>query len=89
MPTKRPRYLITATDPVARALQRAAKQWPGDRSFPARLIVHLIEEGERAIAGGQTEDIERRRKAIQKTSGTLRGVYGDSYLKRLRQDWPD
>ncbi|MDQ1744816.1 MAG: hypothetical protein QOE23_3155, partial [Pseudonocardiales bacterium] len=49
MPTTRPRHLITETDPVAKALDDAAKRWPEDRDSRAKLLLHLVEEGHHAL----------------------------------------
>lgn len=43
MPTIRPRYQVTETPEVARALDRAAKRWPGEPR--TRLLVRLVEVG--------------------------------------------
>jgi hypothetical protein len=51
MPTTRPRHLITETDQVAKALDDAARRWPEDRHSRARLLLHLVEEGHRALVG--------------------------------------
>lgn len=88
MPTKRPRYAITETDEVARALDDAARHWPADSAHRARLLLHLVEEGHRALRGELEQTRNARRRAIASTSGALTGVYGPDYLTRLREDWP-
>jgi hypothetical protein len=88
MPTTRPRHLITETDQVAQALDDAARRWPEDRESRAKLLVHLVEEGHRALLD-QVDDRRRARlAAIKRTSGALSGVYDADYLERLREDWP-
>lgn len=88
MPTKRPRHLIVQTDQVTRALNQAAQRWPEESSRPGRLLRHLIEEGERALAQDQTASNAGMVDAVARTRGALTGVYGPGYLERLRQDWP-
>ena len=43
MPTTRPRYQVTETPQVARALDRAAKRWPGEPR--SKLLLRLVEVG--------------------------------------------
>ena len=88
MPTTRPRHLITETDPVARALDDAAKRWPEDRDSRAKLLLHLIEEGHQALVEEAGQLREARLAAIQRTSGALTGTYQAGYLEQLREDWP-
>ncbi|MFN2503258.1 MAG: hypothetical protein ABR540_03315 [Acidimicrobiales bacterium] len=89
MPTKRPRHLITETEQVARALDDAAKRWPAERGNRAKLLLCLLEEGHRAVVGQQEREVRERRDVVTRTSGTLTGVYGEGYLRDLREDWPD
>lgn len=89
VPTTRPRHLITESDDLARALDDAARRWPEDRHSRAKLLVHLAEEGHRALIAGSQRKRSRRLAAIQSTSGALSGTYGPDYLKQLREDWPE
>ncbi len=89
MPTVRPRHTITETDRVAQAIDRAAQRWPDERGSRARLLQRLIEEGEHAIQERGEDAARLRREAIARTSGALTGTYGEDYLDRLRQDWPE
>jgi hypothetical protein len=88
MPTNRPRHLITETDPVARALDDAAKRWPEDRHSRAKLLLHLVEEGHHALVEEDSRRSEARLAAIRRTSGALTGTYDTGYLEQLREDWP-
>ena len=88
MPTTRPRHLITETVQVARALDDAAKRWPADRENRAKLLLHLLEEGHRAVIGQHERSLRERREAVARTSGALTGLYGEGYLRELREDWP-
>jgi hypothetical protein len=80
--------LITETEQVARALDEAAKRWPADSGNRAKLLLHLLEEGHRAVVGQRERSIRERREAVARTSGALTGDYGDGYLNELREDWP-
>jgi hypothetical protein len=88
MPTTRPRHLVTETDQVAKALNDAARRWPEDRGSRTKLLLHLVEEGHRALLDKAGERRRVRLAAIRHTSGSLSGVYDGDYLERLREDWP-
>jgi hypothetical protein len=88
MPTTRPRYLITETDQVAKALDDAAERWPEDRDSRAKLLVHLVEEGHHALVDEAGRRHAARLAAIRRTSGALTGTYEPDYLEKLREDWP-
>lgn len=88
MPTARPRHVITETDPVARALDAAAKRWPEGRDQRTKLVVHLL-EGDRAITKDASDKAAARRDALRRTSALLSGAYGPRYLEELREDWPE
>ena len=87
MPTTRPRLMITETDEVAEALDAAAARWP-EVDSRRELLLRLVEQGRNAIEREQTDEAERRRAAIRRTSGALTGAYEPGYLERLRDDWP-
>lgn len=89
MPTSRPRHVITETEPVARALDDAARRWPAERDNRARLLLRLVEEGHRVVIGQQQDALSERRRAVARTSGALTGLYGEGYLDKLRADWPE
>jgi hypothetical protein len=89
MPTTRPRHTITQTEEVSRALEDAARRWPEHRERPAQLLLSLMREGQRAIAGEHERAAAERREVIARTSGALTGTYPSDYLGRLRREWPD
>lgn len=87
MPTTKPRYAITETPAVSRALEAARRKWPEDRDRPSRLLLHLVSEGERAIAPELDEGRARRLAVIHELAGSL--TYPEGYLEDLRKDWPE
>lgn len=89
MPTRRPRHTITETDEIARALDLAAVRWPADRDNRAKLLQRLIGEGHRVVTEHEERRVSERRAAIERTSGSLTGVYPPGYLAELREDWPE
>lgn len=86
MPTSRPRYQITETPDVARALDAAAKRWPGESR--SKLLLRLVHAGEQELAKAEDERALRRRRAIELTSDKYAEAFSDDYLSKLGQDWP-
>lgn len=89
VPTTRPRHLVPETDEVIRALAAAKKRWPADADRPARLLARLVDIGGQVLDEHEHQSIEDRRDALNRTSGTLTGVYDPQYLTELREDWSD
>lgn len=88
MPTSRPRHAVTESEAVTRALEDAARRWPSDSGSRAKLLLHLVEEGHRALLAEMEGNDEARRRTVEATSGALTGLYGRGYLDALRDDWP-
>ena len=86
MPTTRPRHQVTETPEIARALDLAARRWPGETR--SRLLIRLVEVGTSALAEGHTETARHRSAAVDATSGKYADVFTDTYLADLREDWP-
>lgn len=87
MPTVKPRYQITETAGIGRALDIAARRWPGEP--PSKLLVRLVEAGSAALEREGSDAGRRRQEAIQATSGKYEGVFSRTYLSELREDWPE
>jgi hypothetical protein len=88
MPTTKPRHTLTETEDLAAALDAAARRWPGDAGSRTRLLLRLVEAGERAINSEHELDLARRRAAVERTAGALTGVYAPGSLEQLRDEWP-
>jgi hypothetical protein len=86
MATTRPRHLITETDPVARALDDAARKWPELAASRAKLLVRLVQEGHVVLRGEHDRWLADRRQVIGDSAGALTGCYPEGYLEGLRQD---
>lgn len=80
--------MITESEHVAQALDDAAKHWPADRGNRSKLLLRLLEEGHRAVLDQRSHEVATQRDAVIRTSGALTGVFGDTYLATLREDWP-
>ena len=88
VPTTRPRHVVTEGEAVARALDDAARRWPEDSGNRAKLLLHLVAEGHRALLDERERTDDAHRQAVARTSGALTGLYGEGYLDHLREDWP-
>lgn len=86
MPTVLPRYQVTETPDVARALDAAERRWPGERR--SVLLRRLIEQGAAVLDGQRSERQEARRQAVATTSGNYDECFDPEFLERLRDDWP-
>jgi hypothetical protein len=89
MPTLRRRHAVTETEDIAAALDVARNAWPELADKPGALLRRLILTGEDVLTARLRGTAEGRRTAIERTSGTLTGVYRPGYLADVRQDWPE
>lgn len=89
MPTTKPRHTLTETAELATALDEAARRWPEDARSRSRLLLRLVEAGQRAISQEGERERVRRRAVVKRTAGALTGVYPPGYLERLRNEWPE
>lgn len=86
MPTARPRHQVTETPIVARAIDLAAKRWPGESR--SKLLLRLVAVAGLALEHDQDVDAERHQAAVMASSGKYAGAFGPDYLTELREDWP-
>jgi hypothetical protein len=86
MPTTRPRYQVTETAQVARALDLAAQRWPGESR--SKLLLRLVDIGGGALEQEQHTKDNTHRAAVRASSGRYAGAFGPDYLTELRADWP-
>lgn len=86
MPTTRPRYQVTETEAVARALDRAAQRWPGEPR--SKLLLRLVDAGGDALEQHQRFEAGAHRAAVTASSGAYPDAFGADYLAELREDWP-
>lgn len=86
MPTARPRHQVTETEAVARAIDRAARRWPGEAR--SKLLLRLVAIGSESLERREQLDIQAHRAAVTVSSGAYPDAFGPDYLTELRQDWP-
>jgi hypothetical protein len=87
MPTTKPRYQITETETIARALDLAALRWPDEPR--SRLIVRILEESATQSPQQLPDEVLRRRAKIRALAGLDATAYPPGYLAELRADWPE
>ncbi|MDA0252783.1 MAG: hypothetical protein O3B27_00900 [Actinomycetota bacterium] len=87
MPTTRPRYQVTETAAVARALDRAAMRWPGEPR--SKLLIRLVEAGAHTLEHDEQVASERHRSAVLASAGRYDNAFTPDYLTDLRGDWPE
>ena len=85
MPTTKPRHQVTETDAVARAIDIAARRWPGKSR--SALLAELACVGAEKIASDEDERLEARRRLVEANAGGVH--YPAGYLEELRKDWPE
>ena len=86
MPTTRPRYQVTETPEVARALDRAAKRWPGEPR--SKLLVRLVKVGADLLENDEHAESLALRAAVLASAGRYAEAFSPDYLTDLRADWP-
>lgn len=79
--TARRRHQMTETEAIARALDRAARRWPGESR--SQLLLRLVHVG-----GDVLSSEEARRMAVRASSGAYSDAFPSGYLADLRDDWP-
>ena len=85
MPTTRPRFQVTETPEVERALKVAEAAWP---DVPrAERVLRLLQAGADALERSRVEERARRLAAIEASAGILDDAYEPAYLERLREEW--
>lgn len=87
MPTTRPRFQVTETPEIRRALDVAARAWP--EASRSELVLRLFLRGAEAIDADEGQLRTRRRHAIDVSAGSLDVAYEPGYLERLRGEWAE
>ena len=86
MPTTRPRYQVTETPAVARALDLAAKRWPNDTR--SQLLTRVLSVGRETLERAEQARHADHVRAVRSSSGKYAGAFSADYLTELREDWP-
>ncbi|MDL9979015.1 hypothetical protein [Microbacterium candidum] len=89
MPTARPRHMITETDDIRDAIDRAAEWWPELHGNRAAILRRLITDGARSGAEAATQKRLDRWRALDEVSGIFTGVYPPNAARQLVEEWPE
>lgn len=89
MPTSRPRYMITESDELAEALERAAKLWPELADERGSLLRKIVDLGVDDLDKRANANLQKRKQAILKVAGSLSGVWPKNWRDELRDEWPE
>jgi len=87
MPTALPRYQVTETPPVRRAIDLAAQRWPDKPR--SKLLLDVIGAGARSLELELDQAQLEHAHRVEAAAGCLTGAFGPGYLQNLRQDWPE
>lgn len=87
MPTLRPRFQVTETPAVARALRAAETAWP--EVSRSERVLRLLQAGAESLEAVQFDQRAHRLAAVDFSAGSLDAAYEHGYLERLREDWPE
>jgi hypothetical protein len=74
-------------DAVARAIDQAARRWPGETRSKLLLLL-LVDAGSAALEEGLDLATRQRQEAIKAGSGKYADAFSPDYLADLRCDWP-
>jgi hypothetical protein len=67
--------MITETESLSAALERAAELWPEDASDKGRLLRRVLSAGIESVEAAQSNRLATRRAAIEQAAGSLSGVW--------------
>lgn len=87
MPTLRPRFQVTETPEVERALAAAARAWPD--ATRSELVTRLFTLGADSLESERSAQRAERGRAVDLTSGAFEVEYDEGYLESIREGWPE
>lgn len=87
MPTLKPRYMITETDEVSRAIDLLAISHPEVRNERSKLLRLIIDKGISAL------EIEANNSAkaaaIKELAGSMPDIWPTNWRDELQAEWPE
>jgi hypothetical protein len=86
MPTVRPRRQITETPALARAIDQAARLWPGESG--SKLLLLLVDAGCAALEKGGHLATSSDRKPSRPAAASAPTPSAPTTLAYLRLNWP-
>jgi hypothetical protein len=80
--------MITETQELSRALDKAAELWPEDRNKRAELLRHIIDQGSMAVNSLAEKKAEKRLQALDQIKGAYTGLWTENWREEMLQEWP-
>ena len=80
--------MITETDELGEALEKAAKIWPELAGQRTQLLRRILEVGSEQIEQRVNEAKSERLKQIQNLAGALSGAWPANWREEMAADWP-
>lgn len=89
MPTARQRYMITETEPIARALEEASALWPDVAAEKSKLLQKILSEGMETVHLRAENNKLEKVKIIRQVAGSMNGIWPDGWREELLNEWPE
>lgn len=80
--------MITETDDLALALDKAAGLWPEDRNKRAELLRHIIDQGSAAVHSMTEKKVQQRLAALENINGLYTDLWPENWREEMLQEWP-
>jgi hypothetical protein len=80
--------MITETDRISEALDKAEALWPELEGDRAALLRKVIEAGVQGLEQESGQKKAMRLKQIEKVAGSMNDVWPSNWRKELRDEWP-
>lgn len=81
--------MITESDQLAAAIDRAAQVCPDLTGERADLLRYIIDRGIETIDAERQKAAQVRKKAIMEVAGSLSGVWPENWREEMRAGWPE
>ena len=89
MPTARPRHMITESDDLSLALDRAATLWPELADNRTALLRQILEQGMLAMNTRASERLATRATTIAEIEREFDDLWPEGWLDQMKSEWPD
>ena len=89
MPTARPRHMITESDDLSLALDRAAALWPELADNRTALLRRILEQGMLVMNTRASERLATRATTIAEIEREFDDLWPEGWLDQMKSEWPD
>jgi hypothetical protein len=81
--------MITESDDLSLALDRAATLWPELADNRTALLRRILEQGMLAMSTQAGERLATRTAAIADIERDFDGLWPEDWLEKMKSEWPD